>query len=108
VQVLGGDFCRATDLRGRILRHPLLATGLGACLGFAGGPFALRAIRRLMRAASKIAIHGAGAPYALPGLALASLRKVGLDPTTHASTSPSRFNHPPEGDPRCSTPSLSS
>jgi len=58
----------------------LLATGLGACLGFVGGPFALRAIRRLLRAASNIAIPGAGAPYGLPGFVLASLRKVGARP----------------------------
>ena len=74
----GSDLLRATDLRGRIRRHPLLAAGLGACLGFVGGPFALRTIRRLLGATSNLAIPGAGAPFALPGLVLASLRRVGV------------------------------
>jgi hypothetical protein len=77
LQDLGGDLCRSTDLRGRIRRHPLLAAGLGACLGFLGGPFVLRTFKRALSATSSLHIPGARATYALPGLVLASLRGVG-------------------------------
>lgn len=39
----------ATDLRGEIRRHPFLAAGLGACLGFAGGPPVLRTTMRALK-----------------------------------------------------------
>jgi hypothetical protein len=51
---LGDELCSATDLRARIRRHPLLATALGAGLGFVGGPPLLRALRPFLRAATAL------------------------------------------------------
>ena len=59
LQNAGEGLCRATDLRARIQRHPYLYAGLGACLGFVGGPFVGRTLARV-----------------LPGLTLAALRGV--------------------------------
>ncbi len=78
LQLLGEDLCRATDLRERIRRRPFLAAGLGACLGFLGGPLLLRAFQHVLRATSSIPIPipGARPPFAVPGLVLASLRSI--------------------------------
>jgi len=75
---VGSDLVRVTGLRGAIRRHPLLSTGLGACLGFVGGPLLLGAVKKVLSATSQIpiAIPGAQPPYGVPGLLLASLRKV--------------------------------
>src|SRR6185369_9439757 len=68
----GEGLLEATDLRGKIRRHPFLAAGLGAGLG----SFVLRALKRVVSATSGIPIPGARPPYALPGLLIASLRVV--------------------------------
>lgn len=44
VQSLGDDVLAATDLRQRIRRHPWVATGVGAMVGYVGGPRVLRGI----------------------------------------------------------------
>ena len=69
VHQLGDDLCTATDLRGRIRRHPLLAAGLGACLGFVGGPFVRRTLERALGATARLPL-----PDGLAGVVLASLR----------------------------------
>jgi hypothetical protein len=71
VKRLGEGLCTATNLRGTIRRHPLLATGLGACLGFAGGPLLRRTLARALSATAKLPIR-----RGLPGAVLASLRKA--------------------------------
>lgn len=72
----GEGLLEATDLRGKIRRHPFLAAGLGAGLGFFGGSFVLRALKRVVSATSGIPIPGARPPYALPGILIESLRGV--------------------------------
>jgi hypothetical protein len=59
VQRFADDFCDATDLPGRIRRHPFAAMALGAGLGALGGP---PLVRRL-------------AASGLPAAALATLVK---------------------------------
>jgi hypothetical protein len=73
---LGEDLSRATGLRQRIRSHPFLAAGLGACLGFAGGPLALRACKRALSLASSTPFLGALKTRALPGVVLAALRRA--------------------------------
>src|SRR5690349_23443140 len=67
LQHVGEELCGATDLRGRIRRSPYLAAGLGACLGFVGGPWVLRTLGHVLGAASAIPI---------PRAVLASLRGI--------------------------------
>ena len=72
----GEGLLEATDLREKVRRHPFLAAGLGAGLGFFGGPFILRTLKRVVSATSSIPIPGARPPYALPGILIESLRSV--------------------------------
>ena len=65
----GDELCAATDVQRRIRRHPFLAAGIGACLGFLGGPLVLRTIRHALAAASR-------RPNDVRGLVLASVRAV--------------------------------
>jgi hypothetical protein len=76
VQRLGDDVLTATELRSRIRRHPFLATGLGACLGFLGGPLMPSFLRRMSAMASGLTSPASRQPHTLPGIALASLRAV--------------------------------
>ncbi len=74
VQRMGEGVCSATDLRARIRRHPLLAAGIGACLGFAGGPLLLRALRKMLPAAMSAMRPANGAPRDWRSHVLASVR----------------------------------
>lgn len=60
VQRLGDDLCAATDLRGRIRRHPFLAVGLaagtGVFLGCAGGSSVPRILRRILSTTSSLVL----------------------------------------------------
>jgi hypothetical protein len=76
LQRAGEHLLEATDLRGKIRRHPFLAAGLGAGLGFFGGSFVLRTLKRVVSATSSIPVPGARPPYALPGILIESLRGV--------------------------------
>src|SRR5688572_10695960 len=76
VQRLGEDLCVATDIRGRIRRHPLAATGLGVLLGYAGGPLILRAFAGLLAARSLVRSPVSLPPRTVPGLVMTSLRLV--------------------------------
>ena len=80
LQRAGEGLLEATDLRARIRRHPFLAAGLGVGLGFFGGSFALRTLKRVVSATSSIPIPGARPPYALPGILIASLRGIRARP----------------------------
>lgn len=73
---LGDDVCAAADLRRRIRRHPLLASGLGVFVGYVGGPLFLRAFERILALTSSVPAPAARRPHTLPGLVLASLRVV--------------------------------
>jgi hypothetical protein len=72
VQRLGDDLCAATGVRERIRRHPFVATGLGAIVGFIGGPLILQAFER----ASGVSNSASPRTQSLPGLVLTSLRAV--------------------------------
>lgn len=74
VRRLGDDLGSAADLRGRIRRHPLLATGLGAFLGFVGGPLIPSAFRRVLPTMSMVSKSVAQRQHGLPALAKAALR----------------------------------
>lgn len=74
VQHVGSDLCAAADVRRRISRHPFLATGLGAFVGFVGGPLILQAVKGALTAASSLRNPITRPLHTLPGLALASLR----------------------------------
>lgn len=76
VQRLGNDLCASADLRRRIRRHPFLATGLGAVLGFVGGPLILRALERRVSMTSSVPMPVSRRPRVHPCLALAWLRVV--------------------------------
>jgi hypothetical protein len=76
VQRLGEDVCAVADLRRRIREHPILSTGLGALLGFVGGPLVPRAVVRISKMTSRAAVPASGMPRTLPGLVWASLRAV--------------------------------
>jgi hypothetical protein len=76
VQNLGEDMCTMAELRPRIRRHPVLATGLAALLGFFGGPPVLRGLERVATAAAGLPALRSAGPRTLPGLALAALRLV--------------------------------
>jgi hypothetical protein len=76
VQRVGDDLCAATDARGRIRRHPFLATGLGALAGFVGGPLILRGLKRVLTMTSNTTNSASSRPHTLPGLVMASLRGV--------------------------------
>ena len=76
VQRLGDDVLAATDLRGRIRRHPLLAIGIGAVSGFLGGPLLLGALKRVMTMAAGVPNPASPRPYALSGLVWSQLRSV--------------------------------
>jgi hypothetical protein len=77
VQRLGDDVFAAADLRRRIRKHPFLSTGLGALLGFVGGPLVPRAVVRISKMTSSVANPASLRPHTLPGLVWASLRAVG-------------------------------
>ncbi len=73
VQRLGTDILVATDVRNRIRRHPFLAVGIGACLGFVTGPFLLRNFKGILIAATTLPSRIPRPPHSLPGLVTASL-----------------------------------
>ena len=52
VQRSGEELCGAAGLRPRIRRHPFVAMGLGAFLGFVGVPLVPRALLRTLAATS--------------------------------------------------------
>lgn len=74
VQRLGDDLCAATHVRERIRRHPLTAIGLGAVLGFVGGPLVLGACKTLLTSAAGAARPSANRSGRVPGFFRASLR----------------------------------
>ena len=76
VQRLGDGVLAATDLRGRIRRHPFLAIGIGALSGFLGGPLLFGALKRVVTNSSGAPNHASGSLHGLPGLVIASLRGV--------------------------------
>jgi len=76
VQNLGEDVFAMTELRPRIRRHPFIAAGLGALLGFVGGPIILRGLKRVVSAAAGVPALHSSVPRTLPGFALAALRLV--------------------------------
>ena len=77
---VGDDLLGATDLRGKIRRHPFLAAGLGAGLGFVAGHLVLRTIKRAFSSPSRMSFPGARAAYDLAGLVVDSLGKVRAGP----------------------------
>jgi hypothetical protein len=81
VQRLGDDVLAATDLRGRIRRHPFLAIGIGAVSGFIGGPLLLGAFKRVLTMTSSLPNPASQSPYALSGLVWNQLRRVRARPT---------------------------
>ncbi len=72
VQRLGDDLCVAIELHRPTLRHPLLALGIGAFVGFVACPLFLRALMGIRAATSSISHSAAWRPLILPALALAS------------------------------------
>ena len=52
VQRAADELCPASELRPLIRRHPFLATGLGAFLGFVSGPHMLRVLAKIARVTS--------------------------------------------------------
>jgi hypothetical protein len=76
VQRLGDDVLVATDLRGRIRRHPFLAVGIGAFSGFVGGPLLLGTLERVMTMTAGIPNLPSVRPRALSGLVWARLRGI--------------------------------
>jgi hypothetical protein len=68
------DVLAAVELRARIRRHPFLATGLGAALGFAAAPLAPRILRWIVTAASGLPHLAARMPVGVACLVLASVR----------------------------------
>jgi len=77
---VGDDLLGTTDLRGRIRRHPFLAAGLGAGLGFVAGHLVLRTIKRAVSSPSRMSFPGARTAYDLAGVVVESLRKVRAGP----------------------------
>lgn len=74
LQQAGEDLCAAIDLRPSIRRHPILATGLGAALGFAGGPLLPRAFRWIVTAALHAPTLATQAPVGASGFVMTALR----------------------------------
>jgi hypothetical protein len=76
VQYLGERVCATAEASPEIRRHPFLATGLAALLGYVGGPLVLRGLGRMLEAASGLSSAGAPQASGLTGSALAFLRRV--------------------------------
>ena len=66
--------CAAADLRPNIRRHPLVATGLVAALGFVGVPIVPHAFRWIVRTATRVPQLAAQVPGGASGFALNALR----------------------------------
>lgn len=76
VQRLGEDLCAATGARESIRRHPFVATGLGAVIGFVAGPLILKAFERILLATSSVTNSASPRTPAIPALVLTSIRAV--------------------------------
>ena len=74
VQRAGEAVCTAVDLRPSIQRHPLLAMGLGAALGFVGVPTVPYAFRWIVRTATRVPQLAAQMPGGTSGFVLNALR----------------------------------
>jgi hypothetical protein len=73
---LGDELFTALDLRGQIRSHPLLAAGLGAFLGFVGGPLVLRGLEGTLNMASTVLNPASPQTRTIQDLVRGSLRFV--------------------------------